>query len=48
MPVSLTEICTDPFSCLALMVICPPSGVNFTALERKFSRICLIFRSSPK
>ena len=27
-------------------VMRPPSGVNFTALERRFSRTCLIFRSS--
>src|SRR5215831_18482404 len=46
-PVSLTEI-SAPFSVLlAVMLIRPPSGVNFTALERRLRRICLIFRSSP-
>jgi hypothetical protein len=33
-PVSLTEISTEPSACLALIPIRPPSGVNFTALER--------------
>ena len=30
-----------------LSSIRPPSGVNFTALERRLRRICLILRSSP-
>ena len=47
MPVSLTEISTEPSACLALIPIRPPSGVNFTALERRLRRICLILRSSP-
>src|SRR5215813_3795935 len=46
-PVSLTEISTEPSACLALMPIRPPSGVNLTALESRLSRICLILRSSP-
>src|SRR5262249_24625488 len=46
-PVSLTEISTAPSVCLALIPIRPPSGVNFTALESRLSRICLIFLSSP-
>src|SRR5215468_12544526 len=46
-PVSLTEI-SAPFSVLlAVMLIRPPSGVNFTALDKRLSRICLILRSSP-
>ena len=47
MPVSLTEISTEPSACLALIPIRPPSGVNFTALDSKLSSICLIFLSSP-
>src|SRR5215510_14042251 len=47
MPVSLTEISTVPLACLALIPIRPPSGVNFTALESRLRRICLILRSSP-
>jgi hypothetical protein len=33
MPVSLTDISTEPSACLAFIPIRPPSGVNFTALE---------------
>ena len=47
MPVSLTEISTEPSVCLALIPIRPPSGVNFTALESRLRSICLILRSSP-
>ena len=47
MPVSLTEISTEPSACLALMPIRPPSGVSLPALERRLRSICLIFRSSP-
>ena len=47
MPVSLTEISTEPSASLAFIPILPPSGVNFTALERRLRRICLILRSSP-
>ena len=38
MPVSLTEISTEPSACLALIPIRPPSGVNFTALESKIEK----------
>src|SRR5262249_4436985 len=46
-PVSLTEISTEPSACLALIPIRPPSGVNLTAFDSKLRRICLILRSSP-
>ena len=42
MPVSLTEISTEPSACLALIPIRPPSGVNFTAFDSKLRRTCLI------
>ena len=48
MPVSLTEISTEPSVCLALIPIRPPSGVNLTALESRLRSICLILRSSPR
>src|SRR5262249_18505862 len=35
MPMSLTEISTEPSACPALIPIRPPSGVNFSALERR-------------
>src|SRR5216683_5516496 len=46
-PVSMTAISTAPSVRLAFRLIRPPSGVNLTALDRRFSRICLTLRSSP-
>ena len=45
-PVSLTAMVTTSSAAVAVRPTRPPSGVNFTALERRFSRICLTFRSS--
>ena len=45
-PVSLTAMVMTPSAAVAVRPTRPPSGVNFTALERRFSRICLTFRSS--
>ena len=45
-PVSLTAMVTTPSAAVAVRPTRPPSGVNFTALDRRFSRICLTFRSS--
>ena len=36
----------DASAAVAVRPTRPPSGVNFTALERRFSRICFTFRSS--
>src|ERR1044071_441871 len=47
MPVSVTAISTMPFRWVAFRQIRPPSGVNLTALERRFSSTCLTLRSSP-
>ena len=41
MPVSLTEISTEPSACLALIPIRPPSGVNFTALDKQIEKYLL-------
>ena len=46
-PVSLTAICTPASVAKAATEIRPPSGVNFTALDSRLSRICLTLRSSP-
>src|SRR5262245_18933826 len=45
-PVSLTAIVMPPSAAVAARPTRPPSGVNFTAFDRRFSRICLTFRSS--
>ena len=41
MPVSLTEISTAPSTCRASMPIRPPSGVNFTALDKQIEQYLL-------
>ena len=46
MPVSRTEISTPPSVGTARTSTRPPSGVNLTALDSRFSRTCLILRSS--
>jgi hypothetical protein len=44
MPVSLTKMRTIPSLATALTPTLPPSGVNFTALDSRFSRICCTAR----
>src|SRR5687768_14305608 len=48
MPVSRTVTSSAPFCFRAETWTLPPSGVNFTALESRFSMICLNLRSSPE
>ena len=48
MPVSAIVIITQLARVRQRTVTAPPSGVNFTALERRFSMICLIARRSPR
>jgi hypothetical protein len=45
-PVSRTAVVTTPSAAVTVTPTRPPSGVNFTALERRFNRICFTFRSS--
>ena len=47
MPVSRTETCTPFWVGSAATVTWPPSGVNLTAFDNRFNRICLNLRSSP-
>ena len=46
MPVSAMAMLTQPPVARARMVMRPPSGVNFTALDSRFSTICLSRRWS--
>ena len=46
MPVSRTATWTPPSTIRAETSTCPPSGVNFTALESRLKTTCLTFRSS--
>ena len=52
MPVSLTEISTEPSVCLALIPIRPPSGVNLTALDKQIEQylldLALVAEEIPK
>src|SRR6185369_6869043 len=45
-PVSATEISTKPSASTARTSMRPPSGVNFTAFDKRFTSTCLILRSS--
>ena len=48
MPVSLTDTSTSPSVTRAAISTEPPSGVNLTALVRRFSSTCLSFSSSAQ
>ena len=48
MPVSVTDTSTSPSVTRAAISTEPPSGVNLTALVRRFSSTCLSFSSSAQ
>src|SRR5262249_52352032 len=47
-PVSVTEISATPSCRPARTSIRPPSGVNFSALDRRLRSTCFTFRSSAR
>ena len=46
-PTPVSVAATVPSRRPAFRLVRPPSGVNFTALERRLGRTCLTLRSSP-